>query len=278
MPDDIPSLPERLLILADAFTRHNDALAGLYPIRTTSSAVLHPHVLAVQTLARSTLTAFDSVKSQPLYRSADVCDTQVRLRQLAFLTTAAADHLIDAGDIIDAARAENPDSDDPYHSYLHALMDAGAQIQMARDLTALAPETAALLAETLAAELHRQGRETPWLTAAQHTFLSPAQHGALRAIAQGQVTVSETAGKQYASSRDGRLPITTIRALESKDLLKRQDRPNSPGEQRLHLTAAGRQTLAAAATQPRPQPTALGTRPAPKPARATAIAARPSRH
>ncbi|MFB7270801.1 hypothetical protein [Streptomyces sp. NPDC056244] len=273
MPADTLSLPERLFLLASAFTRHNDALSGLYPGRATSSSVLQPHVLAVQDLARTTLADLDAVKSQPLHRSADVCDTEVRLKQLAFLTVAAADHLIDAGDIIDAARAENPDSDDTYHSYLHTLTDAGMQIQMARDLTALAPETAARLAETLAAELHRQGRDTPGPAATQHTILSPAQHGALRAIARGQVQVSEAAGKEHVSSRDGRLAITTIRVLESKSLLKRQDRPNATGQQRLRLTTTGRQTLAAAATRPRIPHTVPGTRPTAKPARTTATAA-----
>ncbi|MGW6742861.1 hypothetical protein ACWGDX_19415 [Streptomyces sp. NPDC055025] len=273
MPADTPSLPERLLILADAFTRHNDTLATLDPTKATSAAVLRPHVLALQSLARDTLTARDAANSQSLHRSTDVCDTEIRLTQLAFLTIAAADHLLDAEDIIDAARAdaETPGRDDP-HSYLHALMDAGRQIHMARDLTALAPETTARLAETLAAELHRQGRNTPVPATAQHIVLSPAQQSALRAVARGQVQVSEAAGKERVSSRDGRLPITTIRVLEAKDLLKRRDRPNAPGQQRLRLTAAGRQTLAAAATR-RPQPALLSTRPA-KPARTTTTAAR----
>ncbi|MFJ9033607.1 hypothetical protein ACIRQP_34915 [Streptomyces sp. NPDC102274] len=274
MPDDTPSLPERLLVLAGTFTRHDDALAGL-SLNSATAGTLHAYIPAVQRLAHSTLNALDAVNCQFPRRSGAVRDAEVRLKQIAFLTTAAADHLTDAADIIDATRAETPDHDDPYHSYEHALLDARSQLQTARELTALAPEDAAGIAESLATELHDQIRDTPWLASEKRTSLSPVQHAALRATARGRVEVCETDGMQYVSSRELPLPLTTIQSLESRNLLTRHDRPNTPGRQRLHLTTAGRRALAAAsATTSQREPAALSTHAAAKPARPTPAPAR----
>lgn len=60
------------------------------------------------------------------------------------------------------------------------------------------------------------------------------------------------AGKPRVSSREDRLTITTFRDLETKRLLQRESRPNAPGQQRTHLTDAGRRALAATFGQTQP--------------------------
>lgn len=298
-----PSLPEVLLDLAAGFTRHNDALSdlilnGVMLNGPAPAAILPARIPAAQDLARAALDAIGFVKSQHLYRSADVRDAEVRLKQLAALTIDAADHLIDAADIIEAARAQAAGSIDvdrchsyvdavieaaraeeagktdvnPYHSYVDAFKEARRRLDLARELTALAPEASVMTAEAVAVEMRRQRPNAPSLVGAAHTPLSPTQHTALRATARGQIEIYATGGKPYVSLRDDRLPITTIRALESKDLIQRYDRPNAQGRQRLYLTATGRQTLIAAAG--RPQPAASRTRPATKPTLATRATAR----
>ncbi|MEU2874211.1 hypothetical protein ABZ769_34305 [Streptomyces olivoreticuli] len=266
MPNDL-LLPERLLALAGDFTRHNDALNALTLNGASPANTVLDHIPATQRLARETFGATDALKSQRLQYSAPVREASVRLRQLAYLATEAAEHLIDAMDLIEAARIQAASSTEPPHFYLHALMDAGSRIQLARELTALGPDDAFATAELLATEMRRQhlasDRGPARLTATQHT--------ALRIAARGHVEITELIGKHYVSSRDVRLTITTIRALEDKGLLQRESRPTAAGgHQRVHLTTEGRRTLASTFGRPqRPAPSPPATAP---PARATTAA------
>ncbi|MFD5111666.1 hypothetical protein ACFWNG_05015 [Streptomyces sp. NPDC058391] len=267
MPTDVPPLPERLLILAGTYTRHNDALAADGP---TPVPGLQADIPATERLTETVLSMIDAVRSQPLVRTLDVRDVEIQLRQLAFLTSAAADHLLNAREITDAARAESPDNTDPYHSSLRARTDAARQVQTAFELTALGPATSADAAEALAAAMRRQRLD--FASAGRQVNLSAAQHTALRAVARGHVEIYEAAGRHYANSHDDRLLLTTLRSLESKQLIQYEDRPGSTNRRRAHLTATGRQTLTAGYGLP--QPNGLRTRAAPKPAATTTSPAR----
>lgn len=259
MPKDDLPLPVTLLALAGAYTSHNDALSAVTIDGPAPVEDLLEQIPSTQRLARATLDTIGVLRKLPLAHTLDVRDVETRLTQLVFLTTAAADHLIDAMDIAGEARAEASDNTDS--AYVDALKDAGRQIRMARKLTSLAPEASVDAAETLTIAMHRQhlrmSSDTPQPT------LSPNQHSALRAIARGHVEIHDTAGKQYVSSHDDRLLLSTLRSLESKELLH-YDHPRAGNRRRTHLTATGLRTLAA--TFGRPAPAAPRAQPARKPA------------
>ncbi|MEU3188404.1 hypothetical protein ABZ707_30055 [Streptomyces sp. NPDC006923] len=265
MPHHTPSpLPDRLLILAAQFTRHNDALD-----LTTKTAALPAHITSAQRLARSTSETADAIAGQPLEHTPDVTDVLIRLRQTAFLTNAAADHLIDAEDLLTTVgdvASDSPDIHDQYYRQ-DVLLAADKQFHLARDLTALAPEASALAAETLALALRRQHLDAPTLPAPEIT-LSRAQDSALRAIARGHVQVYEAAGRQHATSHDDRLLLTTLRSLESKQLIQYDLRPALDDRHRVRLTATGRQLLTA--SYGLPPRSALTTKAVPKTAYPTA--------
>ncbi|WP_446038092.1 hypothetical protein [Streptomyces sp. SID1121] len=262
MPNDVSSLPESLLNLASSYTRHNDSLVAVSLNGASPTRDLLRQIPSTQRLAQATVDAIDALKKEPLAPTLDVEEARIRLRQLTFLTVAAADHLVDAMDIVEGARTDT--YDDNADAYRDPLVDAVRQVQMARELTALAPQSAADAAEAVAAALRRQ-RLNP-LADGPQIALSAAQHSALHAVGRGHVEIHDAAGRQHVSSHDDRLLPATLKALESKDLLQ-YDPPREDGKRRVHLNAAGRRTLAATYGQPRPA--ALRTQAAPKPSLAT---------
>ncbi|MFC0844754.1 hypothetical protein ACFH04_13700 [Streptomyces noboritoensis] len=74
-------------------------------------------------------------------------------------------------------------------------------------------------------------------------------------MARGDVSI--TGDKPYLRHEDIRVSISTIRALENRGLVSREDCPDHFRDQRVQLTSAGRRDLAASFAQPRP--TALTT-------------------
>ncbi|WP_447035875.1 hypothetical protein [Streptomyces sp. DSM 118878] len=100
-----PTAPaEHLLLLVGGFTRHNDALTRLQ------------------------LTG-----SSPAIRI-----VYARVRQLAHLATDAADHPLDAVDILDDTRTGIPvQGEGPLLTSQQSLGDAGSRLTVVRDLTAL---------------------------------------------------------------------------------------------------------------------------------------------
>ncbi|WP_244190422.1 hypothetical protein [Streptomyces caeruleatus] len=101
--------------------------------------------------------------------------------------------------------------------------------------------------------------------------MSPAQEATLRAVARGEVTIAD--GKPRLRRDDLRVTISTVRALEGRGLLAREDTPLWFHDERVHLTEAGRRDLAASFARPRP--TGLTTSsPAPPPPKAAASRAR----
>ncbi|MFE0254192.1 hypothetical protein [Streptomyces sp. NPDC059010] len=225
---------ERLLHLADQYTRHNDALDVL--LRTATEPEPQAHADSAQRLASDTRIAVKAIQDERLYESTELMETLVRLKQLAFLTTASA----------------------------------SLGIQSARELTALAPEAAVGCAAILAAETRRRH----WSTAiAPDERLTATQRTALAQIACGHVAASSALGREFTRSRERKVLMSTLRALESKDLAARI--PNSapgayiggPAQDRVHLTPAGITALASVIGLPPTGPgTAPGATPRPIPA------------
>ncbi|MFD7017481.1 hypothetical protein [Streptomyces sp. NPDC059928] len=225
----------------------------------TPAAVLDTQLESAQRLARSARTIVDTLNAQPMYQSPEIRAVYARVRQLAHLATDAADHLIDAVDILDDTRAGIPvELGDDFLAVLteqQARQEAGRRFTLVASLTALGASDALATAELFVAERHRRG----FAPEDQPPALSPAQTTALRAVAHGDVAI--TSGKPYLRREDIRVSISTIRALESRGLVMREDCPDWFRDERLHLTASGRRGLAASFARPRP--TGLTTRPAP---------------
>ncbi|MFD7017484.1 hypothetical protein [Streptomyces sp. NPDC059928] len=263
---DVPVPPtpvERLLILADHFTRHNDTL-DLLP-SSSARPDLEAPAASARHLADQTRAAIKAVGDQQLYQSAELIDAVVRLKQLAYLSGEAARHLTDTATI--------PPTPAPVTD--GALADVPGAVQgritLARELTALAPEAAVESATRIAREIRR--RRPPTATAAAE--LTALQHSALQEIVRGHIAVTESLGRQYVHSRDTRVLVSTLRSLEAKGLITRAAKSappayyGGPPPDRVRLTTPGTTALAARIGLPPATPT-TAVRPAltpPSPAR-----------
>lgn len=96
------AIPDRLLALGSEFTRHHDALQDIHLLRGANPAgSLLRHIPTTQVLARGALEMADALRTAPqLYHSPDVRAGMERATQLGALATLAADHLIDAVDLL----------------------------------------------------------------------------------------------------------------------------------------------------------------------------------
>ncbi|AVH55693.1 MULTISPECIES: hypothetical protein [Streptomyces] len=208
---DVPTPVERLLHLAGQYTRHNDAL-DLH-LRAATEPEPHAHAASAQRLAADTRMAVRAIHGQRLYKSTELAETVARLKQLAFLSAASADH----------------------------------GVQVAHELTALAPETAVGCAVSLAADTRRRRGAS---IIAPGVRLTSDQHSALAQIACGHVVASSSLGREFTRSREPKVLMSILRTLESKGLAERT--PNSalpayrggPPQDRVRLTPAGITALA----------------------------------
>lgn len=221
---DLPSLPVRLITLADDFIVHSDLLKALAATSHLQGSALRQQIPASQRLAVHTLGVRESVEGT-LRRTPAVVDASLRLRQTAYLATGVVDELRGLLRLNDTG---------------HSV--AASQVGMAMDLAALGAETCFALAEVLAVETLRQRvtqtREDP-------PRLSSADLPAMRAVARGKAHVTLMLGRQYISNEAGpRLSINTIRDLETRALIQREDAQHEGRPQRLRLTAAGVRALA----------------------------------
>ncbi|AZM57990.1 hypothetical protein DMA15_30005 [Streptomyces sp. WAC 01529] len=148
-----------------------------------------------------------------------------------------------------------------------AREEVRGRLILVRDLTALGADDALATAELLTVEMRHQRL----LPAGRSLDLSPAQRTALRAVARGFVTIDRHTDKPRVSHDDVRVSISTIRSLEARGLLNREETPRILHDERVHLTADGCRTLAASFGHPRP-PALTAARPAQP--RATATPAR----
>lgn len=213
----------------------------------------------------------DTLNAQSMYHSPDIRAVYSRVRQLAHLATDTADHLIDAVDILDYTRDGLPiELGDDFLAVItehEALQEAGRRFTLVTDLTALGTSDALAAAELYVSERCHRG------AVAQHQPppMSPAQEAALRAVALGEVTIAD--GKPSLRRENLRVTISTIRALEARGLIAREDTPLWFHDERVHLTEAGRRDLAASFARPRPAGLTT-TRPAAPLPKATASRAR----
>ncbi|MDO0936407.1 hypothetical protein QQY66_33665 [Streptomyces sp. DG2A-72] len=248
------AVPERLLALGTEFTRHHDALSAITLLRGPDPASnLSRHIPRTQALARGALDVPDLLRGLMLYRSPAILAGLARTKQLAALATAAADHLLDAVDFLHDAHRPTTDPEDMATAYRRALLEAGQRVTLALQLTALGAEDCLTAADTFARQMRRQ-HLTP-----NHRppSLSPTQHAALEAAARGDMTLDRLNDKPFVRRGDARVTISTIRSLEARDLVKREECPLLLHDQRIHLTTEGCRTLAA--TLGRPPTPALAT-------------------
>ncbi|MEV8125393.1 hypothetical protein AB0P07_15025 [Streptomyces sp. NPDC085944] len=204
-----------------------------------------------------------------MYHSPVIRAVYARIRQLAHLATDAADHLIDAEDILIHAQAGLPMELGDGFLAVPSLQDArgeiGRRFTLVSELTALGAFDAVASAEQYVAERRHYG----YLPEHQPPALSRTQHGTLHAIARGDVTISD--GRPYHRREGVRFSISTIRALENRDLITREDCQLWLVDERVHLSPAGRRGLATSFAHPRPAALRTTSPAAPRPA---AVAAR----
>ncbi|MGW3009579.1 hypothetical protein ACWC9R_12185 [Streptomyces sp. NPDC001219] len=234
----------------------------------TPTTLLNAQAESAQHLARSALDIADTLTAQPMYHSPAIHAVYARVRQLAHLATDSADHLLDAVDLLDDTRAGLPvELGDGFLAVVteqEARRGAGRYFTLAASLTALGSSDALATAELFVAERRLRGFVPEYRPPA----LTRTQESTLRAVARGDVAI--TGDKPYLRREDLHVSISTIRALESRGLVKREDCPDWFRDERVHLTTAGRRDLAASFARPRSTPPAA-TRP---PARPAATAAR----
>ncbi|WP_371551329.1 hypothetical protein OG266_38220 [Streptomyces sp. NBC_00554] len=191
----------------------------------------------------------DTLNAQRMYHSPVIRSVYARVRQLAHLATDTADHLLDAAEILDNTRAGLPvEIDDSLLVVLtgqQALGEACSRLTLVRDLTALGADDALTAAEAYVAERLRRGSSLPH----QPPVLTAAQDAALRAVARGEVTIADN--KPYVRADDLRVTISTVRALEARGLVAREECPLWLTDERVHLTPDGGRDLAAAFGRPK---------------------------
>ncbi|MER6500139.1 hypothetical protein ABT218_12290 [Streptomyces sp. NPDC001455] len=188
-------------------------------------------------MAEQTLAIRESV-THTLRHTPAVVDVSIRLRQMAFLTSGAADELLIALDLVKNSK-----------------VGAGLHIQLAKHLTVLGAPTSVDLAESLTAEMRRQGMPL----SGQVLQLSSADIAAMRDVACGKANVTQMLGRQYVTNEGGtRISINTVRNLEKRTLLHRHGVQEESIPQRLLLTAAGIRALASTFAQAPPHVSASG--------------------
>ncbi|MER5760612.1 hypothetical protein [Streptomyces sp. NPDC002082] len=221
----------RLLALADQFTQFNDQLARLQPAYAAAQG--HPSATSLVSACRE---AVQAIVDQPMHTGVDLTEATVRIKQLAVLTGQAVRHLADAKELL----AATPPSDTPTRSG-----DIAHRIQLARELTLLAPVAAVESASTLAREIQRRRPGT----ATGADALAPAQRAALHATARGHVVIARHQGREAIHSRSNSVHIDTLRALEQAGLVAVE--PGSappafgagPPRDRVRLTLTGAMAL-----------------------------------
>ncbi|WP_327417532.1 hypothetical protein [Streptomyces sp. NBC_01233] len=233
IPDE-PSPVVRLLALSDQFTQYNDHMARLRP--TYGAARGH---VSAQILVSACLEAVQAIEDQPMYANVALTEAAVRIKQLAVLTGQAVRHLAEAKALLGApASPSKPASRGG---------EIERQIQLARELTALAPAAAVESASAVALEMQR--RRAPTTTAADG--LTPAERTALHATARGHVVIGRPQGREYVHSRDGSVRVDTLRVLEASGLIAIEAAgappafDGGPPRDRVRLTLSGALSVAA---------------------------------
>ncbi|MFE0380160.1 hypothetical protein ACFW1M_32410, partial [Streptomyces inhibens] len=176
--------------MAADFTRFNDAHQRHALNGPTPATLLTAQTESAQHLDRSALAIVHTLSAQPMYHSPAIHAVYARVRQLAQLATDAADHLIDAVDILDHTRAGLPvETGDGFLAVpteQQARQEAGRRFSLVASLTALGASDALATAELFVAERRRRG----FVIEHQPPALSHTQNAALRAVARGDVAIT----------------------------------------------------------------------------------------
>ncbi|MGW4345349.1 hypothetical protein ACWEL8_09755 [Streptomyces sp. NPDC004690] len=252
---------ERLLVLADLYTQHNDRidllLTGSVPPDTDAYAA------SARRLEREAHHCVKTVRRQRLSPIEPVTSAVLRLTQIAYLTGGATRYLATAQQALPTQDAQ--------HAYPDHRRGFGPYVRMARDLTALAPTAIVDAALAIAGRLpaSARGNTTP-------VGIDRAQHGALLDVARGNVTVIER--DQHAWGHTMTADNDLLRHLEDHQLVTRKAASapppfaRAPLRARVQLTALGIAALSAAIDTRHLAPPAAA--PAPAPAAAPTTRAR----
>lgn len=258
----VPATPvERLLALADLYTRHNDKL-DILALGRTPHGEPDAYAASARRLEREALTCIQAVRQQPLPAIEPVTSAVVRLKQIAYLTSGATRYLTAAQHVWppDGAQHERPD---PRRGF-------GQYMRLARELTALAPLTVVESAIHIAGRLPRRARSTTTVPG-----LEEDHRGAMLEVARGHIAVTGYDGHQRVYGHSLALDVEMLRHLEAQDLVIREPGAappffrGGPPRDRARLTASGISALSAVidspphislpAARPVPAPTAVST-------------------
>ncbi|MBP5935450.1 hypothetical protein [Streptomyces acidiscabies] len=262
-PPHAPSSPQRLLALADLYTRLNDSLYA--PTALRSTAAMMDSIRTAHRAVHATLRTADLLTDLPPPLSDVELDARTQLTQLGLLTSTAVRHLTTACDVLLAMLYNAEDGTKPVElADPTSVSEAAKHLRLAETLTALAPQAAVEQAQRVGEyiALRRAGPAAP-----PAVRLSPVQRAALHAIACGHIRIWTDLGKEYVSCRYPRPSLGTIRSLEARELVAhRLLPPRIPGavpNRRLFLTAQGIAVLADGFGRPQRPRTTGPARPAP---------------
>ncbi|MFE5647561.1 hypothetical protein ACFQ8Q_00360 [Streptomyces cyaneofuscatus] len=213
-------------------------------------AALISEITAAEGIARTALDIVTTLDAQPMDHSPNIRAVYARVRQLAHLATDAADHLIAAEDVFEAAfpwfPAPNGDGFTTVPTEQQAREESVRRHDLVAERLSLGAVDAVAAAELYVADRRFHGHVPEHRPPA----LSSTQSTTLRAIARGEVTIRD--GRPSQRHDDIRVSISTVRSLESRGLAAREPCQPWLHDERVQLTADGRRGLAAAFGRPRP--------------------------
>ncbi|MBU7598877.1 hypothetical protein JGS22_014950 [Streptomyces sp. P38-E01] len=260
LPKNYFAPAEHLLRLASDFTRAQDTYAQQVFLEPDIASRMVTQADTASSLAQDTYNVMASLNDQPVLYSPEIEAVYARVTQFTQLTISAASRLNDAAEMMDHAyqklapgRGEALTELEEYHEAVH-------NFTVARNLTAFVAPDALETADLFVRERRRRGIVPEYRPPA----LSASQLTTLRAVAGGEVAMYRD--KPRTRRTDVRVGTSTVRALESRGLVTREECPAWAADERLHLTRSGRRDLAASFGRSRPAATARTAAPAPKPA------------
>ncbi|WP_217549999.1 hypothetical protein [Streptomyces sp. GbtcB6] len=247
---------ERLLALADIYTQHNDLLDTLLS-GSTSLPAPDAYAASARRLEREALVSIKAVRQQPLPAIESIKSAVVRLKQLAHLTAGATHYLTAAQHVLPPDGAQ--------HQRLNPRHGARWYIQLARELTALAPltiiDSAMVIARRLPSRSHSH-TTVPGMTV--------DHRDALLEVGRGHIATTQRNGNQFVYHHGTSVDAKMLGQLETQGLIIHEPASaapfftGGPSRDRARLTPLGISALSTAITSQFPL-----TRPVAAPAAAS---------